>query len=76
MASCKCVSEEFVSKSLIVLPFMKLRFTPGVGGVARGIVGVMESLGRFIVGFDIKDRFCFESHSFVNHCVKKSDFGV
>ena len=55
---------------------MKPRFTPG--RVARGIVGVtvLEGLGRFTVGFDVKDRFCFESHSFVNHCVKKSDFGV
>ena len=39
-------------------------------------MGVMEGLGRFIVGFDVKDRFCFESHTIVNHCVKKSDFGV
>ena len=39
-------------------------------------MSVLEDLGGFIVGFDVKDRFCFESHSFVNHCVKKSDFGV
>ena len=39
-------------------------------------MGVLEGLGRFIVGFDGKDRFCFKSCSFVNHCVKKSDFGV
>ena len=76
MASWKCFSEEFVRKSLIASPFVKPRFTPG--RVARGIVGVtvLEGLGRFTVGFDVKDRFCFESHSFVNHCVKKSDFGV
>ena len=29
LASCKCVSEEFVRKSLIASPFMKPRFTPG-----------------------------------------------
>ena len=39
-------------------------------------MGVLQDLGRLIKGFDVKDRFCFESHSFVNHCVKKSDFGV
>ena len=39
-------------------------------------MSVLEGLGLFIVGFDVKDRFCFESNSFVNHCVKKSDFGV
>ena len=66
-------SEEFVRKSLIASPFMKPPFTPGG---ARGIVGVLKGLGRFIVGFDVKDRFCFEFHPFVNHCVKKSDFGV
>ena len=61
MTSWKCVSEEFVLNSLIASPFMKPRFTPG---------------GQFILGFDVKDGFCFGSYSFVNHCVKKSDFGV
>ena len=36
-------------------------------------MGVLEGLGRFIVGFDVKDRFCFQSHTVVNHSVKKSD---
>ena len=72
MASLKCVSEEFVRKSLIASPFMKPRFTPGGGGgVARGILGLFEGLGGFIVGFDVKDRFCFESYSFVNHRQEK-----
>ena len=39
-------------------------------------MGVLEGLGRFMVGFDVKDLFCFETHSFVNQCVKKIDFGV
>ena len=34
-------------------------------GVTRGIVGVLEGLTVFIVGFDVKDRFCFQSHSYV-----------
>ena len=42
---------------------MKPPFTPGGrgegGGVTRGIVGVSEGLGLFIVGFDVKARFCF-----------------
>ena len=33
-------------------------------GVARDVLGVLEGLSRFIVGFDLKDRFCFESCSF------------
>ena len=60
--------------SLIASPSVTTRFTPR--GLARGIMGVLEGLGRFIVGFDVKDRFRFESCSFVNHCVMKSDFGV
>ena len=74
MASWKCVSEEFVRKSLMTSSFYETSFY--TWGVARGIVGVLEGLGRFIVSFDVKDRLCFESHSFVNYRVKKSDFGV
>ena len=39
-------------------------------------MGVLEVLGLFIMGFDVKNRFCYEFNSFVNHRVKKSDFGV
>ena len=81
MDSWKWVSEEFVRKSLIASPFMKPSFTPFYtwgwgGGVTRGTVGVLEGLSLFIVGFDVKDRFCFESRSLVNLFVIKSDFGV
>ena len=53
MASWKCVSEEFVRKSLIASTFYETSFY--TWGVARGIVGVLEGLGRFIVSFDVKD---------------------
>ena len=61
MASWECVSEEFVRKSLIASPFMNLVLHLAMG-VARGIVGVLEGLGRFTVGFDVSDRFYRKIH--------------